>query len=603
MREKKLLYKLMAGGAAIGMMTPALGVDFSFSGFIREEIAFKVSGQENQNNQGGNPYNNVPVPLFPNSIGPLLGLVPAPVLGLLPADLATGERKIKSDSNALNMLATRLELNFGAKFTDDLSATVRLRAFWDTGLYENYGDPNFFEVPFTGNRGTPLEVTGQNFMVDFPDAYIDYATGPLFIRVGNQQIAWGEAIFFRVLDVTNGLDLRRHLVLDPAGEEYSDKRVPGLGIRVSYQVTDAWELEAFVQKFNPSILPNPNTPYNIIPDQFTVHQREGYDAVDNMWNVGGRIRGQLGDFGLQFIAVNRRNPDGVFRWTKSGVNRDIPVIPGSGNSLKDTPFEVDPTGVHSSREWYDYAGDVRLDGTQGLNAAVDDFQPATGNLLAFNVGNNMMLAETELDLFFALSGGLRGHIERVYPQENVFGFGINYVFSGEPDTIFDQLITRFEMTYTPDKKFTNITLGQEFIEKDEYTMALIFEKYQRFFDDFPATYMVLQALHKSQSDIFGRALSGFGGSVNHTPDGIDSYTAVAFAAQQPFPNLIWRADLAVLYDIEGGVLIQPGLRWRPNDKIGVDLYGTFVVADDDNKNALSSIEYADEIFLRVSYQF
>ena len=46
-------------------------------------------------------------------------------------------------------------------------------------------------------------------MVDLPAFYLDYNKGPLWVRVGNQQIAWGEALFFRVFDVVQGLDLRR----------------------------------------------------------------------------------------------------------------------------------------------------------------------------------------------------------------------------------------------------------------------------------------------------------------------------------------------------------------------------------------------------------
>ncbi|HFW7063475.1 TPA: DUF1302 family protein, partial [Escherichia coli] len=89
-------------------------------------------------------------------------------------------------------------------------------------------------------------------------------------RLGNQSIAWGQAIFFRVLDVVDGLDLRRHSVLDYAQEEYSDKRVPAPALRVGYQITDDILADGYVQKFQPTVYGNPNTQYNIIPVQFTV---------------------------------------------------------------------------------------------------------------------------------------------------------------------------------------------------------------------------------------------------------------------------------------------------------------------------------------------
>ena len=81
--------------------------------------------------------------------------------------------------------------------------------------------------------------------------------GPLWVRIGQQQIAWGEALFFRVADVANGLDLRRHLFLDFGAEEYSDERLSAPGIRASYAITEGWELEVFAQMFQLSVLPNP----------------------------------------------------------------------------------------------------------------------------------------------------------------------------------------------------------------------------------------------------------------------------------------------------------------------------------------------------------
>jgi len=422
----------------------AQAVDFTVSGFIRQETAIKITGKENPLNQQGNIFNGVLTPRDASAFSGLLGLPPE----ALQVPVA---RPVKSRNNTFNLVATRIEVDVQAKFSANLTGFVKLRGFFDWGVYKDFGKPNFFEVPFYGNRGTLLELSGKNYMIDLPALYFDYSNGPLWIRVGNQQIAWGESIFFRVLDVPNGLDLRRHAALDLAAEEYSDKRVPSPAIRASYNLSSDWELESFVQKFSPTVLPNPSTPYNVIADAFTVHQREQFNAVDNYWNYGGRLRGQIGDFGLQFIFVQRRNPDGVFRWTASGVNRDLPGVPGSGLALQGTPFEVDPTGVSSAAEWFDTAAFVRLNAVQGLNAAIDDFQPSTGALGAVNVdtlasmfgGTADFWTRQQLDLFFQLSGGLRGHIERVYPQETIIGAGVNYVFSTNSGSFLDQLVVRF----------------------------------------------------------------------------------------------------------------------------------------------------------------
>lgn len=619
--EKKIIACLMGSCATFGLMVPAFGFDFSISGFIQHQMAFKLSDNENPNNQGGNPFNGQEIPLEPlgldlgelAAVNNLLSALSLPALTDLTDPLfgsaatipPTGYRNNRTTSNDLNLMMSRLEVNMRAAIDNNWSATATVRAVYDWNPYDDIsGDNNFYKTQFhDGGGGTPLEIAGDSYMIDVPNATINYTNGSFYAKLGNQQIAWGEAVFFRVLDVPNGLDLRRHLILDPGLEEYSDKRVPGLGLRMSYQVTPEWEVEGFIQKFEPSIFPTPSSPYNIIPDQFTLHERyDGY--ADNLWNVGGRIRGQLGDLGLQFIAVSRHNPDGAIRWTKSGVNKDIPVLPGSGATLAETPFEVDQEyGVKSQEEWYWYAGQVRLDGVQALNSAVDDFQPHTGSLTAYNVGNDPDLARAELDTFFWLSGGLRGHIERIFPYENIFGASANYVFGGSPGSFFEQLIGRVELTYTPNKVFTSPDLGADFQIKDEWAFAAVAEKWYRWSEDFPAAYLVWQYIYKSSSDLFSRSIDGYGGDENGLHGGISNYQAVAFAGFQPSPSLEWRFEWAVLYDLRGGFYIQPGVRWKPDDKWQVDLHATIIAGRNDNKNAVQSIDFADELALRVTYQF
>jgi hypothetical protein len=176
------------------------------------------------------------------------------------------------------------------------------------------------------------------------------------------------------------------------------------------------------------------------------------------------------------------------------------------------------------------------------------------------------------------------------------------MFFGEPDSFMDQLMVRFEFTYTPDKEFTDIALAQKPRVEDEWVTSLVFEKYQRFSENFPATFMVLQWMHKSESDMFGRHLDGYGADTfDSPPDGRDNFDAIAFALQQPFPNLIWRFDFAMLWDPEGGYLIQPGLRWKPSGNWTVEAYANFL--DGDNDDMLGTLEWGDEIGLRLGYQF
>lgn len=580
-------------------------ISWSLSGLVRYEAAVKTSSDENIVNQRGNLFNGVEVARDSSALG---GGPDTVIRNGEPAD------------NDWNFMQLRTQLDLSASFTPNLRFFGRLRGVYDLAPYDesdpdavgsqavgfNYQAPEYFEYDDfnKGNSQNPLEIAGEQFMIDLPSFYFDYQRGPVLVRVGQQQIAWGQALFFRVLDLPNGLDLRRHLFLDYAPEEYADERIGALGLRTTWQASSQWEVDAFVQKFQPTIYPNPNTPYNAIASQFTV--QDLYEEVDDKLNTGIRVRGTHGQWSTQFVAVRRYNPDGVFRWTESGVNRDLPGMPGSGAVLQDTAFEVDPTGVVSATEWFTYAGNARLDGLEGLNASIVEF-PAAGLLGAAAVPT-MDLAAAELDLFFQLSGGLRGHIAREYFRETNLGAGVGYVFNAAPGSLLDQLIVNFEATFTPDRKFTNTTLSRTYIEEDEWITALVVEKYQRFSQNFPATYLVFQWMHRTESDLFGRHLDGMGGSAEMIAPGVSGgWNGLVFALQQPSATLTWRFDGAVLYDTRGGILVQPAVKWTPNTTYTVEAFYNFIDGEvggaDPNENIMQTLDYADELGVRVAIQF
>jgi hypothetical protein len=650
------------------------GMDVSFGGFIRPEMALSTSSQENPFNQRGNPYNNVSAPrqayVPPNSGNALfsaLGLpvtlpnptnwssIPVPNIPGVVTGSDTARRPFADSNNVFNLHMLRAEGELGVKFTNDLKLIARLRAVGDFGHYSDFdagtacntingcidggdhalygGAPNYFQYQVDGNRHpNPLEWAGPNYMVYFPALILDYNHGPVNVRLGNQAIAWGQAIFFRVFDVVDGLDLRRHSVLDYAQEEFSDKRVPAPALRIGYQINEDILADGFVQKFQPTIYGNPNTQYNVIPVQFTVHDRYSQNG-DDRWNklsYGLRFKANFGQWGLQAMAVRRYNPDGVFRWTASGVNKGLPstttggqanllgsAVNGAnggsaGPAMAGTPFEASPGGVYSASEWFHYAAMARLDGIQGLNASINDFTPYTTKVFASPV-QNYQQAYDELNTFFIATGGdLRGHIERDYFQETVLGLGASYVTEGEPGSILDQLIINVEGSYTPSRIFTATTLGKNFLPQNDYIGALVLEKYYRFTDAFPATYFVLQYMHRTRDDLFGRSLRGYGASDTYDANatkadrGITNSNYVVFAFQQPFPQDIYRVGFATLYDPRGGILVQPGLQYKPSGRWAIDGFYTYLnghLSGNPNNNVLGNLEFANEFTLRVAYQF
>src|SRR3546814_10446854 len=106
-------------------------------------------------------------------------------------------------------------------------------------------------------------------------------------------------------------------------------------------------------------------------------------------------------------------------------------------------------------------------------------------------------------------------------KEEVYGLRASYVTEGEPGGLLDQLIINLEASYTPDKKFTSISLAQKPISDNSVIAALVLEKYYRFSHTFPATYFVLQYMYRNVDDLFGRHLSGYGGTETKMPDGVN----------------------------------------------------------------------------------
>ena len=563
------------------------------------------------------------------------------------------------DDFDVTMFNTRAEVDVQARFSRKLSGYMKARAyFWGQDLFTDgrVGDHFSQKGMFHGDAGNILEVSGSDLMLDFPALYFDYNDGPLWIRVGQQTIAWGEALFFRVMDVANGLDLRRQLI-GVAAEEFSDQRVASPAIRMSYTFKNGFELDAFAQMFSPTLLPGQNTPYSVVGHGVTLDEEDEFEDAENSINFGFRLTAPVTDnLTLMAMYTNRRDPNGVFRYTDAprhwsgqenpfclGPRNDTFQVLGSpasfvnGNGVDlnrlsirpsdgscGSPLAPDPWAANST-EFLTKTNEARLDPVKAIRVVVDEWEAdylATREAFGFGAEHNVLDAISTAEGFHSSFGAFRAWVTREFKREQIFAVGGNYIFNSENEWL-DQLIVRGEVAVTPNKQFTDTGLSFDFIEETEVVSALILEKYQRFSDAFPATYIVLQWMHRTESDIFGRHLSGmeapdlydfleadgvtFKSTVldDYEPDGQDNANYVAFAFQQPFPNLVWRLDFAMLIDVQGGVLFQPGVRYRPSADWQFDFYATVVedLSSTKNDTIMETLDFNDEIFARVTWFF
>lgn len=633
-------------------------------GFIRTESAFDIGGGKNPNNQDGNLFNDqtvqrtayVPPALFNvvfpgQQTPPLFSWGDVPFPGFANSPVRRGD-EVRSKNGWVNYQIIRLEAETTYEFTDTITGTARVRAIYDPDFYDDFnantlddvnggitggekgfyqGKPNLLGNVIDGKTPNPLEWSGRTYAVDLPTFVVTYSDGPINLRFGNQAIAWGQALFFRTFDVPAGLDFRRHLFIDRALEEFADERTSSLGLRFSYQF-EKGTLDSFVSQFQPSTLPSPNTPYNVVPTQFTIHDRYFSDGYDSKLNYGLRYKAEYGGWGWQAMAVRRYNPDFVLSWTESGVERPFYgeglgalvntlylVTPdsacananGDNNSataLSHTGLSSEPGGVYSGDEFFRYAADARLNGVEVLNHLITDLNSCAGSIGASPVdAGDIAAAHAQVDTFMVAAGeSLRGHIQRKYFQENVFGLGASYVTSSSIDFL-DQIVINLEGSYTPNKKFTDIGLSTDFAEHDDIVVSLAMDKWHRFTPEFPGMLLIAQAMYRTKSDLVGRLLDGYGGTQTSLPNGVDGVTYFVFGGQQPFPNRIWEAEFATLIDTRGGAFIQLGMRWNPGAGWHVEGYwngtsGT-LWGDNPNDNLMGTVDFIDELMLRIGKEF
>ena len=69
------------------------------------------------------------------------------------------------------------------------------------------------------------------------EIYVNAQKGPVFVRIGRQNLSWGETDGIRLLDVINPLDNFFGLTFD---EDLDEKRIPLWMVRTNVQVIDSW---------------------------------------------------------------------------------------------------------------------------------------------------------------------------------------------------------------------------------------------------------------------------------------------------------------------------------------------------------------------------
>jgi hypothetical protein len=222
---------------------------------------------------------------------------------------------------APNFLLMRqlFDLRAYGKLNEDWSVFLEPRVVHDLTKSADSRLRQYQSLPtdFPSAGGVLLRSGGNDVRAELWQAYVDYKKNNLWLRIGKQSIAWGEAVALRVLDTVNPLDLSQSLVFDRAAEEFDNIRVPQWFIRANYNIVND-RVPDLTAEFLlnpgavvPTILPQQGSPYNVVPSIAKVTDRVNQGEP----TVGGRLTGTAADvqFSLNFITKPNDDAVGVFK--------------------------------------------------------------------------------------------------------------------------------------------------------------------------------------------------------------------------------------------------------------------------------------------------
>ncbi len=173
------------------------------------------------------------------------------------------------------------------------------------GIYD-YGPSQFRDLP---DDNWVEDIDDFKWDADLWEGYADISKGPLFLRLGKQNLSWGETDVFRILDNINPLDNTFGGIF----EELDDRRIPlnmargtynfgRVGSISSFTVESFWVPGSIENKVSP--VSPPGTPYalpvppisaNSIPGVVSFYERlnePDNDISNSRWGV--RLMGVIG---------------------------------------------------------------------------------------------------------------------------------------------------------------------------------------------------------------------------------------------------------------------------------------------------------------------
>ncbi len=201
----------------------------------------------------------------------------------------------------------RIDGELDLSISNDLSLTTLVRLQYDNenqlldgskelGNYIGISEPHYY---------------GEHTYLELREVYLDWYLGDNYIKLGKQQVVWGETDGLRVLDVINPMDFREMILPD-----FEDSRIPIWMVNYSRSFSN----------FNLQFLLIPDTTTSLVGDglyaptsprfvpsitggfsALVVEDDEGVDTKLDNTDVALKISHSLDGLDLGFIAISQYN--------------------------------------------------------------------------------------------------------------------------------------------------------------------------------------------------------------------------------------------------------------------------------------------------------
>lgn len=239
-------------------------------------------------------------------------------LALAPQDASTQQAEL--------ILEPKWQRDFGAS----ISATVSARLRVDIG--DNL-TPGPIDASGYSDINGPIELDDA-VTLELRDAYLDIEAGPAFLRLGKQQIIWGELEGYRLLDVVNPQTFREFIL-----DEFDKSRIglwaANLEIPFSAGAAGDWTAQ-FIWVPDPTVseIPASDAVFEFQAPRFLFGAQPGIvppagvrtEAPDDLVNdaaYGARLAGLVGGWDLSLVAYSGIDPEPVGRIDNSAQGPQV----------------------------------------------------------------------------------------------------------------------------------------------------------------------------------------------------------------------------------------------------------------------------------------